>query len=909
MALRVNDRVVVRGGFENAEAAKRRGGGSRYRGTVKHVGALYVGIELDIPLDRVQMMKLRRKGNSGDGVFLGKRYFKTTKGSAVFVFADHVEVISKGDRASATSTKALAKTRRVVVARQRTRSSVDREKETAIREFREALLLSRDTFGKSTLAASRDTGTSILLRFDSILGTPRAALNEDDDGDGGDNNSTEDEIHIFREDYVVIIDDENDPCREDDIIITIIIDDDDENCPSILEGLVDSETDSETDNADTKSGNAKRGANENHADDAENRRRFRNESENISELLETTATPAYVAHAMWLALVEELRQPTPPLLLTSANAGNGSSAQLDAFAEIAEHSPHFRGDLPFTKYQHASYAPAVFRQLRDIFEVSQQGYLESISSVVHKGLGEGKSGSHFYFTADKQYVLKTVKPNSEVPVLLKLLKDYYRFFALQRSSGRGRAPKRQQQCSLLPRFFGLHKFTFPNRSSFFLIVMRNVLKSQGDGVLHRVFDLKGSLMSRWVPPLEEWEEEEGQDDDVKVKDSSPSSSRPGLAIDKRTLKDLNFTATILLPKEDFECLQKQLRCDTALLTRYQIMDYSLLLGVRFESRPPWMGKASRDVMPDKQRREPTSKRQSARERSAKPDDLGNAYLKSAVLKTYTDRQVMSTLLPEGRRARITIAIGEYAKVPQSATAKRHVVFAIHVSVYYRDENDHAEPPHADEEPPLRDTWYVYRRYSEFDRLATSINEEIRKTGAQCDRLPPKRFFGSHFDADFLEDRRVRLERWCKGILRLYGDRVALSPSLRAFLTSGANCPPAGVLLEAARGKSISESAVNRLRSVGRGRGLRAYLAPAGVSVRTRRDLTTRCCPVTLFFGVIDVLQSFDTKKRVESMYKSIAYNGSEISAIESSAYGERFIGYVAGDIFQSLPESVIGRGH
>lgn len=126
-----------------------------------------------------------------------------------------------------------------------------------------------------------------MLRFDSILGTPRAALNEDDDGD---NNSTEDEIHIFREDYVVIIDDENDPCREDDIIITIIIDDDDENCPSILEGFVDSGTDSETDNADTKSGNAKRGANENHADDAENRRRFRNESENISELLETTAT-------------------------------------------------------------------------------------------------------------------------------------------------------------------------------------------------------------------------------------------------------------------------------------------------------------------------------------------------------------------------------------------------------------------------------------------------------------------------------------------------------------------------------------------------------------------------------------------------------------------------------------------
>jgi 1-phosphatidylinositol-4-phosphate 5-kinase len=47
-----------------------------------------------------------------------------------------------------------------------------------------------------------------------------------------------------------------------------------------------------------------------------------------------------------------------------------------------------------------------------------------------------------------------------------------------------------------------------------------------------------------------------------------------------------------------------------------------------------------------------------------------------------------------------------------------------------------------------------------------------------------------------------------------------------------------------------------------------------------------------YFGIIDILQKFDTKKKLESAYKSIRFNKASISAIESKGYNERFIAYL-----------------
>ena len=184
---------------------------------------------------------------------------------------------------------------------------------------------------------------------------------------------------------------------------------------------------------------------------------------------------SYISFAIVLALKAELVQEPRPLVLPTTQTDTPSSD--NAFAEIVKHTPHFRGNLSFQEFRFLDYAPSVFRSLRELFGVRHESYLKSMSEPLRGGgQGDGKSGMCFFFTRDRKYVLKTVKA-AEIPILLGLLPDYHQYFALQRTS-LGKRPVRQQQCSLLPRFFGLHKVCFPDRSAFYLIVMRNILHGE-----------------------------------------------------------------------------------------------------------------------------------------------------------------------------------------------------------------------------------------------------------------------------------------------------------------------------------------------------------------------------------------------------------------------------------------------
>ena len=173
-----------------------------------------------------------------------------------------------------------------------------------------------------------------------------------------------------------------------------------------------------------------------------------------------------------------------------------------------------------------------------------------------------------------------------------------------------------------------------------------------------------------------------------------------------------------------------------------------------------------------------------------------------------------------------------------------------------------------------------------------MNQELRKTGAQTPVLPPKRIFGSMNDT-FLKQRMKGLENWIQQILSMFGDKTSFFENLRSFLTKGANCSPCGAVIEH-RNRKISDHVVNRLSGAGRGHGLKASLAPAGVRGRSKK--TARVC---IFFGIIDILQSFDAKKQIESMYKSVRHNGTAISAVETAAYGKRFMDYMM-EIFPNV---------
>lgn len=50
--------------------------------------------------------------------------------------------------------------------------------------------------------------------------------------------------------------------------------------------------------------------------------------------------------------------------------------------------------------------------------------------------------------------------------------------------------------------------------------------------------------------------------------------------------------------------------------------------------------------------------------------------------------------------------------------------------------------------------------------------------------------------------------------------------------------------------------------------------------------------VTMFFGIIDILQDYDITKKLEHAYKSIQYDPTSISAVDPKQYSRRFRDFI-----------------
>ena len=111
--------------------------------------------------------------------------------------------------------------------------------------------------------------------------------------------------------------------------------------------------------------------------------------------------------------------------------------------------------------------------------------------------------------------------------------------------------------TLLPRFFGLIRITTANHRRIRLVIFNNLLPQSLS--VHEKYDLKGSTLGRYATP------EEKRDPNV-------------------TLKDLDFNHTMLLSHKNHQLLRGQIESDLAWLRTLQIMDYSLLLLLNFPAR-------------------------------------------------------------------------------------------------------------------------------------------------------------------------------------------------------------------------------------------------------------------------------------------------------------------------------------
>jgi 23S rRNA U2552 (ribose-2'-O)-methylase RlmE/FtsJ len=171
-------------------------------------------------------------------------------------------------------------------------------------------------------------------------------------------------------------------------------------------------------------------------------------------------------------------------------------------------------------------------------------------SVFKAGESQGKSGSFFFFSHDKKFIIKTMT-SSDLSTFKKLFKSYFEGVSTRRTS-------------LLARIYGIYTIKMEEVEPVHLILMGNSKQSIDKNIVN-IFDLKGSFINR----------------EVNAKGLKPTA----------TLKDLNLleicknTNLLLFRPEDQKVILDNLERDVALLRKKNIMDYSLLLAV--ENNPEY----------------------------------------------------------------------------------------------------------------------------------------------------------------------------------------------------------------------------------------------------------------------------------------------------------------------------------
>eukprot|EP00931_Biecheleriopsis_adriatica_P056529 TRINITY_DN33497_c0_g1_i1.p1 TRINITY_DN33497_c0_g1~~TRINITY_DN33497_c0_g1_i1.p1 ORF type:complete len:819 (-),score=162.72 TRINITY_DN33497_c0_g1_i1:30-2486(-) len=209
------------------------------------------------------------------------------------------------------------------------------------------------------------------------------------------------------------------------------------------------------------------------------------------------------------------------------------------------------------------FAPLVFAKIRKTFGIIEDDYLHSVGpeqllgnlvlgnlSSLSELSSEGKSGAFFYYTADGNYMMKTVT-TKEFEVLRNMLKQYYDHIT-------------QNKDTFVVRFLGLHCLRvqrgqrsriWPNeRKELYFVVMANMFNTPCE--IHRRYDLKGSWVGRVTP-------KDKRSDHVALKD----------------VDFLQASEKIEVGSERRKQIIEQIQRDSEFLAKNNIIDYSLLLGI------------------------------------------------------------------------------------------------------------------------------------------------------------------------------------------------------------------------------------------------------------------------------------------------------------------------------------------
>jgi hypothetical protein len=196
------------------------------------------------------------------------------------------------------------------------------------------------------------------------------------------------------------------------------------------------------------------------------------------------------------------------------------------------------------------YSPETFNELRTDDDISDEVMIKAFSPSKNKSAIEkmseskGKSGSFFFYSHDRKFIIKTIT-GDEKNTLLNILHDYFNYI-------------KNHKNTLITKIYGIYTLVIKNASSVNIILMQNLF---GCSPIHiqRMFDLKGSKVQRKTKDVQKWRRDQ-------------------------VLKDLDFQwltkverKLINFKEDDIKQIKKTLFEDISFYKSLSLMDYSLLL--------------------------------------------------------------------------------------------------------------------------------------------------------------------------------------------------------------------------------------------------------------------------------------------------------------------------------------------
>ena len=196
------------------------------------------------------------------------------------------------------------------------------------------------------------------------------------------------------------------------------------------------------------------------------------------------------------------------------------------------------------------FLPEIFNDLRQNDLINDEVMIKTFSPSKNKSAidkmseSKGKSGSFFFYSHDRKFIIKTIS-SDEKNTLLNILHDYYNYI-------------KNHQSSLITKIYGIYTLVIKNASSVNIILMQNLF---GCSPIHiqKMFDLKGSSVQRKTKNVQKWKRDQ-------------------------VLKDLDFQwltkverKLINFKEEDITEITNNLNNDIIFYQNLRLMDYSLLL--------------------------------------------------------------------------------------------------------------------------------------------------------------------------------------------------------------------------------------------------------------------------------------------------------------------------------------------